>query len=101
MFFLMGLQKASQGSPLHVVNYTSVYNGEIWVGNGDGVIQFKVGYNELVDKDLGEDEFYKLKNKHVMKSCLWNLSATKIFVSLGIEQQVHGHFLKLMTILLL
>ncbi len=45
--------------------------------------------------------FYKLKNKHVMKSCLWNWSTTKIFVSLRIEQQVCGHSFKLMTILLL
>jgi hypothetical protein len=34
--------------------------------------------------------FYKLKNKHVMKSCLWNWSATKNFGSLGIEQ-ICGH----------
>jgi hypothetical protein len=53
---LNGVAKASQGSPLHVVDYTSVYNGEIGVGSGDGVIQFKVCYNELVDKDLGEDQ---------------------------------------------
>jgi len=27
-----------------------------------------------------------------MKNCLWNWNVTKIFDSLGIEQQVHGHF---------
>jgi hypothetical protein len=54
--FLNGFAKASQGSPFHVIDYISVYNGEIRVGNGDGVIQSKVGYNKLDDKDLGEDE---------------------------------------------
>jgi len=53
--FFNGVAKASQGSPFHVVDYTNVYNGEIGVGNGDGVILFKVGYSELVDKYLGED----------------------------------------------
>jgi hypothetical protein len=53
---LNGVAKASQGSPLHVVDYTNVYNGEIGVGSGDGVIQSKVGYSELVNRDLGEDE---------------------------------------------
>jgi hypothetical protein len=42
--------------------------------------------------------FYKLKNKHVMKSCLWNWNATNFFGSFGIEQ-ICGHFKKLMTIL--
>ncbi len=57
IFFLMGLQK------LHVVDYTSVTNGEVGVGSGSGgvgrddnVIQFKTGYNEVADRNLGEDE---------------------------------------------
>jgi hypothetical protein len=56
MIFFNEFAKASQGSPLHVADYISVYNGEIGVGNGDGVIQSKVDYNELANKDLGEDE---------------------------------------------
>ncbi len=61
-FFFNGVTKASQGSLLHVVDCTSVYSGEVGVGsgsgvgNGDGVIQFKVGYNKLVERDLGEDK---------------------------------------------
>jgi hypothetical protein len=53
---LSGVAKASQGSPLHVANYTSVYNGEIGVGSGDGVIQSKIGYSKVVNKDLSEGE---------------------------------------------
>jgi hypothetical protein len=36
--FLNGVVEASQGSPFHVVDYTCVCNGEIGVGNDDGVI---------------------------------------------------------------
>ncbi len=36
--FLNEVSKASQGFPLHVANYTSVYNGEIGFESGDGVI---------------------------------------------------------------
>jgi hypothetical protein len=54
--FLNRVAKASQDFPLHVVDYTSVYNGEIGVGSGDGLIQSKVGYSELVHIDLGESE---------------------------------------------
>ncbi len=52
-----GAIEASQGSLLHVVECTCVYNGEVGVGSGsDGVIQSKANYSELIDKDLGEDE---------------------------------------------
>jgi hypothetical protein len=61
--FFNGAIEVSQGFPLHVSNCTSVCSGEIGVGNGSGgvgngddVIQSKVGYNELANKDLGEDE---------------------------------------------
>jgi hypothetical protein len=60
---LNGVVKVSQGSPLHVVDYTNVYNGEVGVGNGNvGVgsgndaIQSKVGYSKLAERDLGEDK---------------------------------------------
>jgi hypothetical protein len=53
--FLNGVVKASQGSPLHV-DYIGVYNVKIGVGNSDGVIQSKVNYNELANKNLGEDD---------------------------------------------
>jgi hypothetical protein len=56
MIFFNGAIEVSQGSPLHVANYTSVCSGEVGVGNGDDVIQSKVGYNELANKYLGEDE---------------------------------------------
>jgi hypothetical protein len=61
--FLNVVVKASQGFIFHVVDYTSVCNGEVGVGNGsdgigsgDSVIQSKASYNELVDRNLGEDE---------------------------------------------
>ncbi len=60
---LNGVAKASQGSPLHVVNCSGVCSGEVGVGsgnggvgNGDDVIQSKANYNELTNKDLGEDK---------------------------------------------
>jgi hypothetical protein len=70
-FFLNGAIELSQGSLLHVANYTSVCNGKVGVGNGggggvgsgDNVIQFKVDYNELANKDLGEDEEELLQAK--------------------------------------
>ncbi len=43
--------------------------------------------------------FYKLKNMHIMKSCLWNWSATKTFGSLGVEQQVRKHLLTAILLL--
>jgi hypothetical protein len=54
--FLNGVAKVSQGFLLHVVDCTSVSNGEVGVGSGDGVIQSVAGYNKLVERDLGEDE---------------------------------------------
>ncbi len=36
--FLNGVVEASQSSPFHVVDCTCVCNGEVGVGNGDGVI---------------------------------------------------------------
>jgi len=36
--FFNGVAKVSQGCLLHVVDYIIVYNGEIGVGSGDGVI---------------------------------------------------------------
>jgi hypothetical protein len=63
MFFFSGATKISQGYPLHVVNCTSVCSGEVGVGNdnggvgsGDDVIQSEVGYIELANIGLGEDE---------------------------------------------
>jgi hypothetical protein len=54
--FLNGVVEASQGFLFHVVDCIGVCNGEVGVGNGDGVIQSKINYNELVDKDFGVDE---------------------------------------------
>jgi hypothetical protein len=79
--FLNGIAKASQGFLFHITDCTSVCNGEVGVGNGsdgvgscDGVIQSEAGYNELIDKALvrTKNSYYKLKNRHGMKSCLWN-----------------------------
>jgi hypothetical protein len=78
---LNGVAKTSQGFPLHVVDYTSVYNGEIGVGNGDGVIQSKVGYSELVDINLGENQKELLQAEE--QACNENL-----FVELGCNQKI-------------
>jgi hypothetical protein len=90
--FLNGVVEASQSFIFHVVDCTSIFNGEVGVGNGndgigsgDGVIQFKVGYNELnLIKTLVrmKKSCYKLKNRHVMKNYLWNWSVTKKLVQL-------------------
>jgi hypothetical protein len=64
IFFYNGVVEASQGSLLHVVDCTCVCNGEVGVGSGDGVIQFKASCSELVDKDLGEDEEELLNVQH-------------------------------------
>ncbi len=62
-YFFNGAIKASQGSPLHVADCTSVCNGEVGIGSGSGgvenddsVIQSKVGYSKFVEKDLGKDK---------------------------------------------
>jgi len=62
-FLLNGAVKASQGAPLHVVDYSNVYSGEVGVGSGNGragsgddLIQSKPNYNELANRDLGEDK---------------------------------------------
>jgi len=99
---LNGVTKTSQGSPLHVVDYTNVYSGEIRVSNGDGVIQSKVDYNELPNRNLGEDEeeLLQLEEQACNETLFVELEHDQNFVSLQIEQ-VCGHFFKLMTILLL
>jgi hypothetical protein len=62
-FLLNGDVKASQGTPLHVANYSHVCSGEVGVGSGNGragsgddVIQSKANYNELANRDLGENK---------------------------------------------
>ncbi len=93
-FFWMGLQK------LHKVLFSMLLSVHVFtmvkLGFGVAVMvwsNLKQIIVSLLTKTLVKlkNNFYKLKNKHIMKSCLWNWSATKIFGSLGVKQQVHGH----------
>ncbi len=92
-FLWMGLQK------LHKVLFSILLSVHVFamVKLGLGVVMVWSNLKQVIVSLLTKTlvrmkkSFYKLKNKHVMKSCLWNWSATKNFGSLGIKQQVRGH----------
>ncbi len=92
-----------EGIYFNVVDY-GVNFGEDGVGDGNGGLGFEVNNNEIiVDWKLSEDnkKIFQAKSDAWQEQLLVQLKFSQNIGSHGKGQQVHGHFLKWMTIALM